>query len=403
MDRLRRNPVYLRAGYDRSGTYTGAITGPASCDRTGTPVDGAAEASRAFLDDMAVLGSRACDRLFQSEDGQVLRAAIEGRLMPGDVIQVAIDAGAREFVWPWAWLYSKSFDPSHRFRTDPNLFWGYKYVIEQVTGLGDFTDNEPSTPRIAGDPVRVRVGFWNFEPETKSQTEYFQRAIAATGQKLDCTFWDDDARWEEFLPKCDSHLLYFFTHGHTAKPRTLGTIDDYNMLAAWRKWTSEAQPGESESMKTYRERALEDIEALEGGHNLLDESFIRLRRGMLLLRELYALMNLRQSHPLEFLNMCESAQVFPLVKGGLIDAFLEKGARAVIGTEIPMLTPFADLYSREFFDALFFDGAPVGEILYRLRRKYLDVGNPLAFAYTLFGDAMVAVSGIAPAGKIHAE
>ena len=403
MDRLRRHPVYRRAGYDQSGTYTGAITGTASYDRTGRPVDEAAEAFRAFLDDMAVLGSHACDRLFQSEDGQVLRAAVEGHLVPGDVIQVAIETGAREFVWPWPWLYSESFDPSHRFRTDPNLFWGYKYVIEQVTGLGDFIDNGPATPRIEGTPVRVRVGFWNFEPETRSQMEYFQRASDAAGQKLECTFWDDDARWEEFLPKCDSHLLYFFTHGHTAKPRTLGAIEDYNMFEAWRKWASEAQPGESESMKTFRERSLEEVEALEGSHNLLDESFIRLRRGMLLLRELYTLMNLRQSHPLVFLNMCESAQVFPLIKGGLIDAFLEKGARAVIGTEIPMLSSFADLYSREFFDALLFDGAPVGEILHRLRRKYLDVGNPLAFAYTLFGDAMVAVGGLAGRDKMHAE
>lgn len=135
------------------------------------------------------------------------------------------------------------------------------------------------------------------------------------------------------------------------------------------KWLSEAPPGESEEMRSYRESRLAEIRELEDSHDLLDESFIRLRRGMLLLRELYSLMNLAKSHPLVFLNMCESAQVYPTLKGGFIDAFLRKGARAVIATEIPMLAPFADLMSREFFDAFFFREEPgtVGEILFNLR------------------------------------
>ena len=116
-------------------------------------------------------------------------------------------------------------------------------------------------------------------------------------------------------------------------------------------------------------------------------------------------MNLRESTPLVFLNMCESAQVFPDISMGLVDVFLRKGARGVIGTEMPMLDHFADLFSRDFFDALFYqqdeDQNPmsVGKILLDLRRKYLEKGNPLGFAYTLFGDATTHLSESLPASS----
>jgi hypothetical protein len=171
MDRLRRNPVYLRGGYDERGAYTGAIAGERCFDRTGNSVPGAREVFRTFLDEMAVLGSRACDRLFQSEDGQVLRAALDEHLRPGDLIQIAIDRNAAEFVWPWAWLYGKTIDPSHRFRADANLFWGYRFVIEQIAGLGDFDGGGPLSSELPANPLRVKIGCWNFEPETKSQIE----------------------------------------------------------------------------------------------------------------------------------------------------------------------------------------------------------------------------------------
>jgi hypothetical protein len=398
LDRLRRDPVYLRGGYDAGGTYTAAITGEPSYDNTGRRVTGAQKAFGEFLRSMALLGSRACDRLFRSTDGQILRAALRQHLQPGDCIQITIDNSASEFVWPWVWLYDASVDPSHRFQPDRNLFWGYRYVIEQTHKIGEFEGDAPVDSEVRGDPLKVRVGYWNFEPETKAQLEYFEQAATRAGGRIACTFWNDDHQWEEFLPSCDSQLLYFFSHGHTAKPYGLADASYYDMLMAWKKWVSEAPENESESMKAYRERALGELEALERDHGLLDESFIRLSKGLLLLRELYAGMNLSRTHPLVFLNMCESAQVFPVLKGGLIDAFLEKGARAVIGTEIPMIAPFADLMSREFFDALLFAEKPAaaGEILYRLRRKHLDNGNPLGFAYTLFGDAMVSIAGGQP-------
>ncbi len=172
------------------------------------------------------------------------------------------------------------------------------------------------------------------------------------------------------------------------------------------QWLEQPIPDESRAMKEYRQRGLEAVRELDSA-GLLSETHIRLKRGDLLLRELRKGMDLQAGTPLVFLNMCESAQVFPSISGGLIDVFLEKGARGVIGTEIPMLPQFADLFSRKFFDALFYtehdDGSPVsvGRALLDLRREFLDVGNPLGFAYTLFGDATTHLSRPLVAGGGH--
>jgi hypothetical protein len=158
-------------------------------------------------------------------------------------------------------------------------------------------------------------------------------------------------------------------------------------------------------MKEYRHRALENLRELEEPLKLLPETHIRLTKGYLLLRELQKLMRFECSAPLVFLNMCESAQVFPNISGGLIDEFLRKGAGGAIGTEIPMLDHFADLFSRQFFEALFYQldetGCPlnIGKILLDLRRKFVDMGNPLAFAYTLFGDATTKLIKPLPQSK----
>jgi hypothetical protein len=91
------------------------------------------------------------------------------------------------------------------------------------------------------------------------------------------------------------------------------------------------------------------------------------------------------------LNMCESAQVLPSLSGGFIPFFLQRGARSVIGTECPMTSTFADPFAREFFYR-FLRGGTVGHILWELRRKYLEEGNPLGFAYTLYGNAGTKLS-----------
>ncbi|HUB42814.1 MAG TPA: CHAT domain-containing protein [Streptosporangiaceae bacterium] len=92
-------------------------------------------------------------------------------------------------------------------------------------------------------------------------------------------------------------------------------------------------------------------------------------------------------NPLVFLNACESAQMSPTFYNGFAPYFFEKGCRGVIGTECKAPSYFAADWARNFFK-LFFDGLPVGLIIHRLRRQYLDKsGNPLGLLYGVYCNA----------------
>ena len=93
---------------------------------------------------------------------------------------------------------------------------------------------------------------------------------------------------------------------------------------------------EPEWMAEYRLRAQDYLADLEDNQHLMEENYILLDGGYLLQREMQE-MDLWLTRPLIFLNMCESAQVFPNFSADTIDLFLKKGARAVIGAEISML------------------------------------------------------------------
>jgi len=127
-----------------------------------------------------------------------------------------------------------------------------------------------------------------------------------------------------------------------------------------------------------------------------DHSYIQIQDSMLKLGDLRLFKPADSTiAPLVFLNMCESAEFYPGATDNLVDVFLERGAGGVLGTEMPMLTVFGDLMARQFFELYLSadpedegsEGQMIGRVLWLLRRRFLDQGNPLAFAYTYFGDA----------------
>jgi hypothetical protein len=389
LDRLRRSRVYLEGGYSEAGEYLGDFKGSTarfSRARERLPAKDAMNEWKSFITDMATLGSEFYDKLFRTKSGQILRQALEENLQEGDAIQVWIDSDAVEFVYPWVWLYAEPVNPSRRFVLKNERFWGYRYVIEQVARFPEVIFGEP---RIApsGACLSAEVGIWNFVPTTSAQREYFAKVAKKNAGRFQYRISGDP---ETFLGVCTSRIVYFFSHGHTAKLASTASLTSYDMGQAWKEWLEKPQDTDSAWMREYRTRALSDLERLQSDVNAFSETHILLQNGKLLLRELETRFDL-QSDALVFLNMCESAQVFSSLTGGLIDGFLKKGARGVIGAEIPMVDSFADLFSRELFDRLLFgstDAGPesLGAALRALRCKYLDMNNPLAFAYTYFGD-----------------
>lgn len=88
--------------------------------------------------------------------------------------------------------------------------------------------------------------------------------------------------------------------------------------------------------------------------------------------------------PLVFINACNSAHLSPLVYDGFVPYLLSKGARGVIGTECTAPAIFASRWALAFFDE-FMQGGEVGDIVLKLRRKFLnDENNVLGLIYALY-------------------
>lgn len=94
-----------------------------------------------------------------------------------------------------------------------------------------------------------------------------------------------------------------------------------------------------------------------------------------------------ESHPLVFINACESGDLSPLFYAGFVPYFMAKGARGVIGTECRTPALFAVRFAEAFFDRLL-DGQSVGDSVHESRRAFLEQHrNPLGLLYAVHCDA----------------
>lgn len=93
------------------------------------------------------------------------------------------------------------------------------------------------------------------------------------------------------------------------------------------------------------------------------------------------------THPLVFINACESGDMSPLFYAGFVPYFMAKGARGVIGTECRTPALFAVRFAEAFFD-YFLDGLSVGDSIHAVRREFLEQHrNPLGLLYAVHCDA----------------
>jgi len=354
-------PVY-------SGRYTSAAEG--------AKPDGAAayDLAQKLLRDMAIVGHELWGKLFGSEPGQLMAAKLAHELKgDGITIQVWISGEAQDFILPWVWLY-----PPEVGQLDQRKFWGYRYVIEQVR-------HRPGTTRpqstIPAQPLLVSGALHNFATTNR------QRAFFDSYKQQYPTF-----KWKEISPgdlgaalrEFGSQILYLYCHGHTEKALDQTYLET---LAMWGRPTASNDKEDSALM-------LEFVN-MQRRKKIRDHSYIQIEDTMLKLRDLRLFKPENSTlAPLVFLNMCESAEFYPGATDNLVDVFLERGAGGVIGTEMPMPTVFGDLISRRFFELYLSadskrdgEGQTIGRVLWLLRRQFLDQGNPLAFAYTYYGDA----------------
>ena len=393
LDELRLNPVYVSQGFDAQGNYTGQYSGTIYDDaRKEVSEAEARKVFERFMRNMAIAGSQFWGDLFSTASARRLHKIICETLPEGALIQIWLEDAARDFLYPWHWLYVEAVDQSIEFNPDPQLFWGYKYIIEIMPRFDELARYDPPQPQIPSeDRVLVKIGTYNFI-ETETQKTFFTDWARISDGALTSEVWDEANQWISYFPNCDCQIIYFFSHGHTALPTNPGEVSVYKMAQALEQYLEQRNtPAQSSKVRHYEEQLKN---SLQGIADRATQTFIKLRRGYLYLRNLHNFYP-RDPVPLVFLNMCESAQVFPSMTDGLVDVFLTRRARGVIGTEMPMIPHFADLFARRFFKAFFSkslsDGS-IGRILFELRREFLNTRNPLGFAYTFFGDSTTHLS-----------
>ncbi|MGI8685009.1 MAG: choice-of-anchor D domain-containing protein [Acidimicrobiales bacterium] len=103
-----------------------------------------------------------------------------------------------------------------------------------------------------------------------------------------------------------------------------------------------------------------------------------------------------RSHPLVFINGCNTGTVGPETPLDLVTAFVDHAlAAGVIGTEVTVYEPLACSFAELLLGDVLAGGAPVGEAVLRARLALLASGNPLGLAYVAYASSELAMG---PAG-----
>ncbi len=299
-----------------------------------------------LLGPLAVAGSQLFERIFfpctltgrkferLNALGEVLRS------MPPQWFRVT----SAEFFAPWNLMYSgdPGLDGTDARREG---FWGYQHLVEHSTKA-----HTEARPFDDVDPFQLAAHF-DTEIDTTLKVRCNQAMFDLLGRyEIDPAYRNSKSELYNAMRsgQTKEHVLYFCCHAHAGQDSRL-ELTDRNPIA----------PAE---IKRWMHKG----------------SFER--------------------RPIVFLNMCEGSQVNAKFYQGFVEVFLDKGASAIVGpqTEIPAV--FAGQFASRFFEEFFGGGRrTVGEILYALRREFLDkYNNPLGLLYSLYRGADLYLSESLP-------
>ena len=316
------------------------------------------------------LGGRAWKILFgdrrgaQAGGSETLGELIVKQNFPKDsLIQITSDSDAVSFVYPWLILRPPAPRSSP---VTPESFWGLSYIIEQTKRRGQ------QDLDLGGTPVRIVSVV---DPGFAGSVDHVTTLKAIADEKYWSTLIPVDKETtllDELEEAAPAQLFYFFCHGfspgnapHMAEDvikKLREEIKESNDREAWTTFLNRLSsvPGEAKMFIGTSEITETDFSNAD--------FFKGVRR------------------PIIFLNMCQSADLLPSRERGFVHQFIDRNASAVIGTECPMTSVFADLYAKEVLSALA-RHEPVGSAVLNARRHFHAQRNPLGFAYTVYGRA----------------
>jgi hypothetical protein len=276
------------------------------------------------------------------------------RMPEGSTFRVILES--QDFIVPWALLYDKA-GPVNEETLDWHGFWGYRYILDALP------PGRYPAPTIEGTPLKLQLLFNDDERLkrfTEAQERFVREELAAAQASI---ARGDTAIRQALMGPSDAALIYFYCHGD--RKSGAETVERPYREAA-RHARGDTQPSVAQ---------LVDDSALYFGPKTL-----------MRLADLRDLPVAPLPHrPLVFLNACEGASQEAFYYDGFMPFFIEQqGARGFIGTEIKAPQLLGHELALAFLQQ-FAQGRPVGEILWRLRRHYLDKHHTiLAFNYSLY-------------------
>jgi hypothetical protein len=330
-------------------------------------VEGSLEQLNTWLPKLAHAGHNLYRQLLPQNKGGLLEddrgEKLQAALKPDTVIQVNPVLG--KVTIPWALLYERKLKPSSQTRVcdrfashdldctncplkdDPKIvcphaFWGYRYSIEQ---LPCWVSNKHSAPLALvrqipnNQPLSLSFNVWR---DFQLWRNHIPKLEAAGSVNLLVAeeMIELEAVWKEHGAALD--LVYFYCHG--------------------------------------------------GIEEMLKEPYLELSDEKIYSNFLECYESSWRHHPLVFLNGCATGDYGPESYVSLIDDFLNAGASGVVGTECPLMEPFAEHYATEIFKRLF-AGEPLGQAMLAVRRELLQQHlNPLGLAYSLYAAHEIALA-----------
>jgi hypothetical protein len=354
-----------------------------------------------LLKSLSLLGTRIVTELFDYGGGGdffQLGEMVRGTLAETSIIQISLSKGAQDFVFPWQILTVDHYTDRDK-PVDPKNLWGYRFIVE-VKRCGDGADTRAPTAR-APTPTRVTYARWQKFSNEKDHYARLQELIKAAKAPTRLLEPVIDTKDDFFaaLGRGGGELFYVYAHGHSAAP---GTPAGVRFRDKARQQIEElARKIEAEKLLSTAgyERQIEALKQFKTVTSEGIDSLLTLSLSEITLTSLRVQMppggpRLADA-PVVFLNTCESAQMWNAVEGSFVGFFLDRGARAVLGSETTIPIVLADAFSRVVLEAMF-AGNTLGEAVHKARWMLLkDSKNPLGLCYSIYGAADARIVPVA--------
>jgi hypothetical protein len=298
--------------------------------------------------ELAIAGRHLFRLMFLNNPNDEKRTWIGERLWEASrTKELTIRVESKDFLVPWPMIYTHfggegdlALDGSN---FNPQGFWGYRHVIEQEIDYSPI-DVAVDPDRQNKVPISINIDSRINDLSVGDHYEFFEKHGG-----LACTRRDTFVELGKALQSASfaDEIVYFLCHGKGA-----GEFEAPNLGSA-EVVLSDGVPV----------RAI-DLDKWLSGRNLPTE-------------------------PVVFINACQGGQLATLFYDSLAMKFLEKRAKALIGSQVDIPAVFAGQYAKRFFEKFLDrqkgDQARIGIIVRDLTREFFDQHqNPLGLVYSLY-------------------